>query len=375
MENDQCLFCIQGKLMERTNDNSFIYALKFIAGLFVITIHAPFPGAFGDVVFALSRFAVPFFFAVSGRYLLTKRDGSHAQTTQEIRSYTGKKLVKLLKITAVVYATYLIFSLCYFLPKGWTFAYWLHDKFNAFESRTFFMFNSGRYIYDESYVFDHLWYLFALIYVYVLIIIFAPVLRKWYKWLTVLLLGLLFFGEILQNVYPIRPFDISISTWYVLRNWLLVGMPFVLMGIVFEDRVQRMKSEMGDDEHREKMKALFPKYVIILIAGCAISIAEKYIMGSKEVYFGSAVIVLALLMLSECGKNMGKVLPRLGKESSSLIYFYHVMIISALDILSQNGIIPSYTMWQKPLLVMAITVLIFGAVPYLIDKGRVNEKK
>lgn len=363
------------KSMERSNDNGFIYTIKFIACLFVITIHAPFPGTFGDVVFALSRFAVPFFFAISGRFLLVKRDGSYAGNTTEIRKFTKDRLIKLLKITAIVYACYLIFSLCYFLSKGWTFGYWLHDKFNAYETRTFFLFNSGRYIYDESYVFDHLWYLFALIYVYILIIIFAPVLRKWYKWLIVLLLGLLFFGEILQTVYPIRPFDISISTWYILRNWLFVGMPFVLIGIVFADSTLKRKNDLGEDNYKEKVKALLPRNLLMLVLGCALSIIEKFVFGSKEVYIGSVIMVLALLKISECGINSTSALNFLGKRASSLIYFYHVMIISTLDILSQNGIIPSYTMWQKPILVMVLAILIFGVIPILIDKVRVNEQK
>ena len=375
MENDQCLFCIQGNVMERNNDNSLIYAIKFIACLFVITIHAPFPGVFGDIVFSLSRFAVPFFFAVSGRYLLVRRDGSYAQSTAEIRSFTAKRLKKLVIITAVVYATYLLFSLCFYIPKGWTLQYWLHDKFNLVETRTFFLFNTGRYIYDDSYVFDHLWYLFALIYVYILIIIFAPVLRKWYKWLIILLLGLLFFGEILQTVYPIRPFDISIKTWFILRNWLFVGMPFVLMGVFFADRAAASKESLGEEKYREKMSALLPRYKMILALGCIMSIAEVFIFDRKEVYAGSVMIVFALLSLSECGLEAGKILPVFGKKASSLIYFYHVMIISVLDILSQNGIIPSYTMWQKPLIVMVISVLLFAVIPYFIDKVKVNEQK
>ena len=361
--------------MERKNDNDFLYAIKFIACLFVITIHAPFPGLFGDIVYSLSRFAVPFFFAVSGRFLLVKRDGSYAENTQEIRSYTSGRLIKLLKITGAVYLTYLIYSLCYFIPKGWTFGYWLHDKFNLFETRTFFLFNSGRYIYDESYVFDHLWYCFALIYVFVLIIIFSPVLRKWYKWLTFLLLGLMFFGELLQTVYPIRPFDISINTWYILRNWLFMGMPFVLIGVIFADRTKALKKKYGEDKYREIKKALLPRYIMLLLAGCILSIAEVLIIGRKEVYIGSVIIVFALLLMSECSLNPGRLLPDFGKRASSLIYFYHVMIISVLDILSQNGIIPSYTMWQKPLIVMVVSVLLFAVIPYFIDKVKVNEQK
>lgn len=36
--------------------------------------------------------------------------------------------------------------------------------------------------------------------------------------LTVILLSFLYLAEMLKIYYPIRPFDISISTWYVVRN-------------------------------------------------------------------------------------------------------------------------------------------------------------
>ncbi len=361
--------------MDKNRSNSFIYAFKFIACLFVITIHARIPGVFGDMIFSVSKFAVPFFFAVSGRFLLTKRDAPLADNTKEIREVVLKRLKKLLKITGIVYLSYTIFSLCYYLPKGWTLGEWLKDKYNAFESSRFFLFNSSRYIYDDSYVFDHMWYLFALIYVYVLIIIFAPVLRKWDKALVVLLISLLYFGQLLRIVYPIRPFDISISTWYVLRNWLLVGMPFMLMGVVFADFIEKKRSLLTHDEFNLFSEKLFFPSLVALISGIIMSYVEMLIFGGAEVYIGSTVIVVALLFMSEAHKDMGVVLPWLGKEASSMIYFYHVMIIAILDILSQNGIIPSYTMWQKPLLVIVICLLLFGGIPYLFKRGRVSEQK
>ncbi len=363
------------KTMEKKQTNSFIYALKFIACLFVITIHARIPGVFGDMIFSVSKFAVPFFFVVSGRFLLTKRDAPAAATTKEIRETVTQRLYKLLKITGIVYLSYTIFSLCYYLPKGWSIQDWLKDKYNAFESSRFFLFNSSRYIYDDSYVFDHMWYLFALIYVYLLIIIFAPVLRKWYKALVVILLGLLYFGQLLRIVYPIRPFDISISTWYVLRNWLLVGMPYVLMGVIFADYIEKKKSSLTENEYSKFTEKLFSPSLAAIISGIIMSYIEMLIFGGAEVYIGSTIIVVGLLFMSESRGNAGAVLPWLGKEASSMIYFYHVMVISILDILSQNGIIPSYTMWQKPVIVIIICVLLFGGVPYLFKRNRVNEQK
>lgn len=42
--------------------------LKGIACILVVFIHVKFPGDFGQAVQAIARFAVPFFFMVSGYY-------------------------------------------------------------------------------------------------------------------------------------------------------------------------------------------------------------------------------------------------------------------------------------------------------------------
>ena len=97
------------------NQNRFLYTVKLIACLAVITIHAKFPDPFGDYVAALARFAVPFFFAVSGRYLL-----SGADTSGEIRSRASRSLKKTLKITVIVYLIYQLplvrFTYCTSVP-------------------------------------------------------------------------------------------------------------------------------------------------------------------------------------------------------------------------------------------------------------------
>ncbi len=354
-------------------DNRFIYSMKFIACLFVITIHAPFGGLFGDITGPVSKFAVPFFFAVSGRFLLTDRNNVYEviTDTDSVRKRIWASLVRLLKMTGIVYLVYLIYSLVIHLAYGSTFLEWFTMKYNPYEAGVFFLFNSGRFIYDDSYVFDHMWYLFALIYVYLLIIIFAPLLRKWYKALIVLLLGGLFFGELLQTYYPIRPFDISINTWFIMRNWLFVGLPFVLIGVVFADTASKIRQQKGPNGYTEWFENVKISAIIQVVGGIALSFLERTFIDPKEVYLGSVLVVTGLLLLSESYFPAGRFLPVLGKRASSNIYFYHVMVIAVLDLLCQNGIIPQYTMWQKTILVMLICVLLFGTKP-IIDtlKGR-----
>ncbi len=355
--------------------NRFLYLFKFIACLFVITIHAPFPGVFGDVIGSISRFAVPFFFAVSGRYLLTDKEKGLVSDTKDIRDIVAKRLFKLLKTTAVVYLIYLAYSLIWHLYMGIGISEWLSSKFNLVEGRNFLLFNSGKFIYDGSYTFDHLWYLFALIYVYVLIIIFAPVLRKWYKGLIVILIFFLYFGEALQTYYPIRPFDISISTWYILRNWLFVGMPFVLIGILFSDHIQYLKENKPEVFTAEGSSGYRNLGMALAFLGLILGFIERSIFGAKEVYIGSLIIVTGLLLISEFVTYRGGKLWILGKDSSSLIYYFHVLVIAILDFLSQNGIIPVYTMAQKPIIVIILCMICFGGVPTLLSRGSFNEQK
>jgi surface polysaccharide O-acyltransferase-like enzyme len=347
--------------LEKSGDNRFIYAAKFIACLFVITIHARIPGVFGDFIFSTARFAVPFFFAVSGRFLLYNRGEGAITSVPEIRARVSHALKKLLSVTVVVYLIHLVFSFCFHMLKGYTVAEYLSSKYNLFETRTFFLFNSGRYIYDGSYVFDHMWYLFALIYVYLLIYIFAPVLRKWAKGLAVILLIFLFFGELLQTYYPVKVFGIGISTWYVMRNWLFVGIPFVMIGILFNDYAYA-KSNMS----RMKLPA-----VLMIVFGVILSYLEYYVLiDPKDVYFGSVLMVIGLLFLSECTSYKGRILYTLGKRASSNIYFYHVLIIAVIDIASQKGIIPVPAMGIKTVLVMVICFMLFCIYPLIMDGKR-----
>ena len=346
--------------MDKTKDNKFIYAVRFIACIFVITIHARIPGILGTFIFSVSRFAVPFFFVVSGRFLLYDHGNGPVTDVSKIRSAVRKAIIKVIKITAIVYTIHLVFSFCFHMAKSYSVSEYFGSKFNLFEVCNFLLFNSGRIVYDGSYVFDHMWFLFALIYVYGLIYIFAPVLRKWYKALIVILLSLLFFGELLQTYYPVRLFGIGISTWYVMRNWLFVGMPFVLIGILFSDYVYRC-------ENIAKFKT---PSIAMIVFGIILSFLESQLISEKEVYLGSIIIVLGILILSECVSYNGNILYCLGKKASSNIYYYHVLVIAILDISAQKGIISWDVLRFKPLLVMIICFVLFCIKPLIEYRKR-----
>ncbi len=335
--------------MKKAVGNRYLYVVKCIACLFVILIHAKFPGIVGDCAIAIARFGVPMFFAISGRYLLRPEDKSAA----DIRKRVIPKLKKLCFITIVMTAIYTAYSFLYAYYIGFSVSELFFYKYNPFELTTLLVFNSGQMIHDYTYTFDHLWFLFALIYVYVLVIIFARFLYKWKRGLIVILLGLLFFGELLQTYYPIRPFNINICTWYVLRNWLFVGIPFTMLGIEFNDDIYHRTSSgiIGN---------------VCILSGIVSTFAEFAIWGGKEVYFGSFLIVVGFLFAANhyepprsfAMNKCGDALVFIGKELSGNIYYFHVMVISMVDhfIYTFNDSI--VFLWFKPVIFTLITILL-----------------
>ncbi len=342
------------------NQNRFLYTVKLIACLAVITIHAKFPNPFGDYVAALARFAVPFFFAVSGRYLL-----SGADTSGEIRSRASHSLKKTLKITVIVYLIYQLYSLIYHLIIGADLAELLAERFGLASIKRFVLFNTSMVIYDGSYVFDHMWYLFAFIYVLIFILVMAPVLRKIYKPLTVLLLLGLHILTSLQDYSLVRVLGLSLTTWYVLRSWLFTGIPYVLLGVLWADIIDRLRKDKSAEECTETFKRMKLFGICSLSLGIVSTCIETSFFGDKDIYFGSFFMVLGILLMSEALSEKGKTVWKVGKEASSNIYFYHVLILAIINFATDMGVLPDIPAALKTLTLMAVSVIIFYGLPHI----------
>ena len=351
--------------MGNAKRNVVLDKIKAIACISVILIHCRFPGVFGDICEALARFGVPMFFAVSGKYLLKDTDHDSAL----IRRSMSVKIKSLLKLTACVLVFYTLYSLWYCTDYGYTVSEWAMEKYNAFEFSRLLLFNSGKFIYDFSYAFDHIWFMLALLYVYVLVYIFARYVRRWAPYLTVLLLFLLYFGELLKTYYPIRPFGISVSTWYVLRNWLFVGVPFTMLGLWFSERYK--------DKGKRPGGSLLTAWVIILL-GVIFTIIEYLIWGSAEVYIGSLFMVAGCLALSEAEPFGHKdILSFTGRHLSADIYYMHVFVISffgwIVDRTDDTLYGKLWFMYLRPVAVILITVII-SMLMYLVSCNKMKRK-
>lgn len=293
-------------------DNNYLYMMKAVACILVIFIHCLFPSGLGKDIQAMSRFAVLYFFVVSGRYLLKNiPDGSGALL---VRKRMASRIKHVFTVTLLLTLLYNIYS---FIIAG-TVGFGIRDlcaqKYNFNELKLLLMFNSGKIIYDYTYDIDHLWYLYAVLYVYILVFIFARFAKKWSGGLAFLFTGMLFVAELLQLYYPIRPFDISIRTWYMVRNWLLEGIPFIMGGVwidsVVSDNRKTKPAELvrriidacssGQGARRNRITLH-----VLAVTGLAMSIIEYRRFGEMTVYVGSIVTLCAIMLLGEAYGKVG----------------------------------------------------------------------
>lgn len=343
--------------------------MKLIACLAVITIHVRFPDPFGQYVAALARFAVPFFFAVSGRYLLCG-----AVETGEIRSRAFRALKKIFKTTVIVFAIYQLYSVFYHVLVGAELSEVLRGRFNPGSIKRFLAFNAGTVLYDDSYVFDHMWYLFAFMYVLVFIAAVAPVLRKCYKPAIVLLLLCLHVFTWIQDFRVVRVFGLSLTTWYVLRSWIFTGIPYVLLGVLWGDITDGLRKNKAAEDYDRIVRLWKVPGVCFLSIGILSTCFESFLIGNKDIYFGSFFIVMGILLLSEALSGKGRLLWKAGKDASSGIYFYHVLILAILNLGADRGVLLPVPAVIKPLVLMILSIAVFYWVPKLY-RSVINVKK
>ena len=142
-----------------TRWNSFD-AIKAIACIAIIFIHFKMPDPVGDPIKMVARFAVPFFFLVSGFFYLSK-DGACPVDV------AVRKIKHILKLTFWAVAFYAVY-----LPtfknatlKSWDMGAYLAERFTCAKIAKFFLSN-------DPFVYAHLWFLFALVYCYLFALLF-----------------------------------------------------------------------------------------------------------------------------------------------------------------------------------------------------------
>ncbi len=282
-----------------TQKNYTLELLKLFASYMVVFIHIMFYGEMGIIMDALARFAVPFFFLISGYYSFQIKP---EKIIKRIRHLLG------LLIFATVCCT--LFNIVVVLLKGTVggIASYLEKYLNIGTLIKLFIFNV-----PVSSV--HLWYLLAMVYVYV-VFYFVTMLRLNEKVIFIVSFSLLFLHILLGECLSALGIVVPIA---IVRNFALMGIPFFALGLFTK-------------KHENKLRSI-PNYMLIVAVAIGIfeSLFSRYFFGKNELYVGSLLILFAIVAVFIKYPTV-KYPPFFNALSgcSTYVYIFHIMISSVI---------------------------------------------
>lgn len=326
--------------------NAGFDVVKGVACIAVVLIHYTFPGVLGAWIKAFCRFAVPFFFCVSGYFLFDFRS---EKVDMESVVAKIKKLLFLFAWATLLYV--FVYYCALYRNHGWLpFGTFLERYINASSLLYLFLCNTGLFNLG-------LWFISALIYCYGTVLLFFSTRKRLHlSWLVILpLLGLMIvtqeFAEVagfkwnhipIPGVKPIPYFQLSCC-------FLCRALPFFLAGTflrAYSDAIKKWKC---------------PNWILLLFAtlGGVISACEYSLLGGRiaQFYMGSYLTALSLCLWAirgGCANNFSK-LAWMGRELSMLVYVMHIAVGIGVSRLAEacGGFRLTWYGWINPVLVVA----------------------
>ena len=202
--------------VEKKSRNRCLNFLKGIACIGVVFIHIHFPGVTGDVAWRLSQFAVPLFLMIAGYYAFECDE-----------NVVKRRLIKILKILAVGYCVYFVWSFGIQLLKG-NGVEWLASSYNWKTIIKNVVFCTP----DPLPV--HLWYLIAMVEVYVL---WFFIVRAKKENLLIPLIPLLFVFSVGLTMFC----ETKGFAWMYKINFIARGLPYFLTGYFIHSKENLFK--------------------------------------------------------------------------------------------------------------------------------------
>lgn len=322
--------------------------LKIIAAFFVVGIHVHFPGDFGRGFIAVARFAVPFFFMVSGFF-------SYYENKDVLGVKYKRKIKHLVTIFTGSFVLYLAYE-CLAHAVGGSLMQYLGNRFSLTAIGEFFIFNHPR-------VMEALWFLPALIYVTLVFFFFEKkgITKKMYFLIPVLFIA----GVILREMPEfIQGLPSLFSKAYLCRNWLFVGLPFFMTGHFIR-------------ANEEKLTKKFPDVIlfIIMLVSTAEAVAVDMLHTQKSLYIGTffAVTSLFVFALKKEGKVKSGKLAFLGAEYSLYVYILHIMVKNVLMKILSFGIFAPVGEILTPVMpVIVFVISLIASAVYCIMKSKIK---
>ena len=322
--------------------NNTLELLKLFASYMVVFIHVLFCGRLGVIFDTLARFAVPFFFLVSGFF-------SYKITTEKIK----KRILHILTLLILASVCYTIFNIAKLLLKGD-----INDIILYFSKYADFTVLAKFFIFNVPVSSDHLWYLLAMVYVYI-VFYFVTMFRLHEKVIFIVSFSLLFLhillGECLSALGIVVPI-------HIVRNFALMGIPFFALGLFVK-------------KHENHMRAI-PNYLIIIstIIGVFESIFSRYFFGKNELYIGSLFILFTMVCVFIKYSSIQYPHFLLALEGcSTYVYIFHLIISSVITAAysyfganTQSSLIIFKNI--RPILVCIVSTIFAFCITQLIKK-------
>lgn len=304
--------------------------VKLIAAFAVICIHYMFSGQWGVQIKAVARFAVPFFFMVSGFYSYNDNSGTLL-----------KKAWNIVKIYLWSFLLYFVYGAVREMAYGNSSG--ILDYIGTyFKPKTIFDF----LLHNTTISAVHLWFLPALTYCYLLYLLVKKAKisdRILFVGAGVLLLVRLFAGELLGALG--NPADLDFFP-----NFLFIGFPFFVFGIATKKYITKC--------NRLPMGLLWA----LIAVGVLETVLSTHFFAPQIIYAGSGLIALPIFLIAaRCGdKEYSKAVTSLS-GLSAYIYVFHVAVGGTMEILVQKLFsLGASPLWIniKPIVVLLLTAVL-----------------
>lgn len=284
-----------------------IDVMRIVMAFLVVAIHWPFQDKAGLVFITYGKTAVPFFLVVCG-YFLYRDDNKEMM----------KRLVRQTKRIAIFF----VLSNVFYLGVLGLFLRATEGSFKGLrgcftpEAITKFL------LYNFSPFSEHLWYLGSLLYALVIMLI----LNK-----LKVLKSAMFMGPVLVAAYVVLS-HLHIGEGYQLRNAILVGLSYPLMGMLIRRFEKKILS----------FKFISPVLFILFAVCCAGAIFElngyKLDVGLPFVSCEILTYVIVLLCLKYPNFGAGTFAEKLGHECSLAVYILHIAVLYLLILVIPDNV-------------------------------------
>ena len=332
---------------------------KGICCIACVFIHYNFPDILGIGIRTISRIAVPFFFFVSGFFLLNDN-----YVIQNDRLLNKMKHIKGMLWNSICF--YFVFCVLWhmLMYNDWDFWLFLQEKINGATILKFLITN-------DPFVYAHLWFMFALLYCYALMYPFRFKIFKNIKIMLICavlcLLGFSFLAEF-KNIINIKSsisiYDTKKALW-IFNLFVFRALPFFLIGIIIKLK-----------EKEILLLKIHKKYFIyIFLFGSILSLIERYFFIESQFYIGTYIVVIAMGIMSIQYEIYNKIINFIGKKL--YIYILHIAVGKTLDL-----IYTKFHLWNNlPLkysrvfIILFFTIVVSYIIFYIKNNGICSNNK